>query len=93
MAAKEIRFHTDARERMQLAVIAAAPGPSGNHFTLHRFFLGGIGNDDAAHRLFFLLDAADQHTILQRSKIHGTPPSETKGSNTFGTLCSRVPAT
>src|SRR5712671_1140009 len=61
-------------ERMQLAVVAAASGPGSDDFALHWLFLGGIGDDDPAYRLLFLFDAADQHAILQRSKIHWTPP-------------------
>ena len=46
----------------------------GQHFALHRLLLGGVGNDDAALGLFFLLDAADQHPVLQRTKSHAIPP-------------------
>ena len=61
-------------ERMQFAVIAARAGPGGDHLALHRLFLGGVGNDDAALGLLLLFDATDQHTILQRSKLHEIPP-------------------
>src|SRR5919201_2887910 len=61
-------------ERMQLAIVAAGAGAGGDNFAFHRLFLGGIGNEDAALRPLPLLDPADQHTILQWSKIHGTPP-------------------
>src|SRR5438067_2488657 len=39
-----------------------------------RLFLGGIGNDDSALRLLFLLHALDDHAILQRSNLHGFSP-------------------
>src|SRR5438552_1106875 len=56
------------------AVIAARAGPGGDHLALHRLFLGGIGNDDAALGLLLFIDSTDQDTILQRSKFHGVPP-------------------
>src|SRR5271169_3271142 len=77
----------------ELAVIPSGAGPGGDHFALHRLFLCGIGDDDAALRLFFLLDAADKDAILQRSKIHGIPPSESQIKCTVGTLYKRVPTT
>src|SRR3981189_54152 len=76
-------------ERMQLAVVAAASRPGRDDFALHWLFLGGIGDDDAALGLLLLLDAADQHAILQRSKLHGTPPSESIGSYTQLALPAR----
>src|SRR5205823_8186253 len=39
-----------------------------------RLFLGGIGNDDSALRLLFLLHALDDPAILQRSNLHGFSP-------------------
>src|SRR5580692_8413212 len=65
-------------ERIELAVIPPGAGPGGDDFALHRLFLCGIGDDDAACRLLFLLNAADQDAILQWSKIHGIPPSESQ---------------
>ena len=61
-------------ERMQLAVIAARSRACRNYLALHRLFLGGVGDDDAAFGLLLFLDATDQHAILQRSKFHGIPP-------------------
>ena len=74
MAAKDVKFSTDARERMQLSVIAARAGPGREHLAFHRLFLGGVGDDDAALRLLLFIDATDQHAVLQRSKFHGIPP-------------------
>ena len=74
MAAKEIRFHTDARERMQLAVIAARSGAGGDHLSFHWLFLGGVGDDDAANLLFLLFDALDENAIAQRTNVHREPP-------------------
>ena len=47
-------------ERMDLAVLAARAGADGDHFALHRLFLRGVGNDDAARGLLVLLEPADQ---------------------------------
>src|SRR5437763_1244527 len=78
-------------EWIELAVIPPGAGPGGDHFALHRLFLGGIGDDDAALRLFLLFDAANEDAILQRSKIHGIPPSEPQISKVISTLHERVP--
>ena len=64
------RARVPLAERMQLSVIAACSGPSGNYLAFHWFFLGGIGDDDAALGLLLFLDATNQHAILQRSKFH-----------------------
>jgi len=40
----------------------------------HRLLLGGVGNDDAAARHLFLLDAADQDPVTQRSECHARSP-------------------
>src|SRR5262249_23001990 len=61
-------------ERLYLAIIAPDARPSGDDFPFHRFFLGGIGDDDAAYGLLLLLDAADEDAILQRSKFHTALP-------------------
>src|SRR3974390_1765665 len=61
-------------EWVQFAVIAACSGPGGDYLPLHRLFLGGVGDDDAALGLLLFLDATDQHAILQWSKFHGIPP-------------------
>src|SRR6266849_4372274 len=61
-------------ERMQRAVLATRARADGDDCALHRFFLGGVGNDDAARRLLVLLDAADQDAILQWTKFHGWSP-------------------
>jgi hypothetical protein len=35
-----------------------------------RLFLGGVWNDDAAFASFVLLDATDDDTVMQRTKLH-----------------------
>src|SRR5487761_303174 len=57
-------------ERLDLAVLAPGPRTGRNHLALHRLFLGRVGNDDAAGRLLLLLDAADHHAVVQRTKFH-----------------------
>ena len=47
-----------------------APAPTGDDFALLRLFLGGVGDDDPAGRLFLGLDAADEHAIMERTEGH-----------------------
>src|SRR5215472_2743473 len=61
-------------ERTEFAVIVAGAWPGGNDFALHWLFLGGIGDNNTACRFLLLLDATDEHAILQRSKFHSAPP-------------------
>ena len=67
MAAKQVHFSSDARDRMLRGVNILA---NGDDFALARLFLGVVGNDDAAGRLFLGLDAADQNTVVQRTECH-----------------------
>jgi len=60
---------------LYLAVIAPGARSGGNDFAFHRLFFGSIGDDDAAYGLLFLLNAADEDAILQRSKSHGVLPN------------------
>src|SRR5216683_6187207 len=55
-------------ERVKRAVLAARAGTDGDDLAFHRLFLGGIGDDDAAGGPVGLLDAADEHTVVQWSK-------------------------
>src|SRR3954468_4892831 len=57
-------------ERGDLAVIGLGAAADGDDLALLGLFLGGVGNDDATGRLFFSLDAANQHAIVQRSETH-----------------------
>src|SRR6516165_12466106 len=61
-------------ERTELAVIVSCARSGGNDFSFHSLFLGGIRDDNTACGLFHLLNATDQHAILQRSKFHWIPP-------------------
>src|ERR1043166_6511247 len=58
----------------QLAGLVALAGAHRQYFALLRFFLGRIGNDDAAGRLLFGIDAADHDAVMQGPKLHVQPP-------------------
>ena len=58
-------------ERNDLAALVAGAGADGDDLALHRLFLGGIGNDDAAGGLGVFLDAAHDDAVMQRAELHG----------------------
>src|SRR6266567_9202616 len=64
-------FHVQG---MNLAVLPARARSHRDHLALHGLLLGGIGNDDAACSLVFLLDPTDQDTVVQRTEFHREPP-------------------
>src|ERR1700712_2298239 len=57
-------------ERRDRAVLAAGAGADRDDLALLGLFLGGVGDDDASGRLLLGLDAADEHAIVERSKLH-----------------------
>ena len=61
-------------ERMDLAILGAGARPSRDDLSLHRLFLGRVGDDDAAGRLLLLLDSANENAVLQRAEFHGSSP-------------------
>src|SRR3954463_13663696 len=61
-------------ERDSLAVVLGLALAGGNHLALLRFFLGGIGDDDAPHLLFAFFDALDNDAVVQRSDVHACAP-------------------
>jgi hypothetical protein len=63
-------------ERVDLAVLAARAGADGDDLALHRLLLDGVGDDDPAGALLFLLDAPDEHTVMQWAKCHCDPSIE-----------------
>jgi hypothetical protein len=78
-----IEFHLGARplaeqdaiaglhlEGDDLALLVAGPWTGSDDLTLHRLFLGGVGNDDPTHSLFLGIEATDHHPIVQRTKFH-----------------------
>src|SRR2546425_9693935 len=58
-------------QRADLAVFEDLAVAHGDHFALDRLLLGGVGDDDAALRLLFLLHALHDDAILQRPNLHG----------------------
>ena len=61
---------------MSLPDFVAAAWSDGDHLTLHRLFLGGVGNDDAASGLLFSVETLDDDTVMQGAKFrlgHGDP--------------------
>ena len=63
-------------ERGHLAIVGADARTDGDDFAFLRLFLGGVGNDDATSRFFFGLDTADEHSVVQRTKLHGYPSND-----------------
>src|SRR6266511_4393282 len=57
-------------ERNDLAVLVAPARADGDHLAFLRLLLRGVRNDDAAFGLLFLLDALDDHAVVQRPKLH-----------------------
>jgi hypothetical protein len=54
----------------ELALVTALAWADGQHFTLIGLFCGVVGDDDALGGLGFLLEALDDHAIVQRTKFH-----------------------
>src|SRR6516225_8048090 len=61
-------------ERMHLSVFPAGTRPDSDDLAFHRLFLSGVGNDDPSRCLRLLLDAPDEHAIVQRSEFHQKTP-------------------
>src|SRR3984957_4632383 len=57
-------------ERNELAAFVTGSRPDGDDLAFLRFFLGGIGNDDAALRLVLSFSAADDDTVVQWTEFH-----------------------
>ena len=54
-----------------LAGFVAGAGADGDDLALHRLFLGGVGNDDAAGGLGVFLHAANDDAVMKRTELHG----------------------
>src|SRR5690606_13836908 len=63
-------------ERTDLAVLVPGAGADGDDLGLHWLLLGGIGDDDAARRSLFGLNAADEDAVVQRSEVHADSPTD-----------------
>src|ERR1700722_16576313 len=57
-------------KRNDLAAFVTGSRPDGDDLAFLRFFLGGIGNDDAALRLVLSFNAADDDTVVQWTEFH-----------------------
>src|SRR5690606_26985488 len=57
-------------EGLDLAVLVALAGADGDHLALDRLLLGGVGDEEASGRLLLLVEALDDHPVVQRSNLH-----------------------
>src|SRR5262245_32633527 len=57
-------------ERLQLAVFGHLPLADRDHLALLGLLLGGVGDDDAALGLGFLVDALHEDSVLERTDLH-----------------------
>src|SRR6266478_8287021 len=51
------------------AVLGHSAGSDRNHFALLRLLLRGVGNDDAAVLFVLLLEAPDEHAVVERAEF------------------------
>src|SRR5262249_31739279 len=58
-------------ERNDPSAFIARTRTRSDHFALHRLFLRRVGNDDTAGCLRIFFDSAHDHTIMQRTELHG----------------------
>src|SRR6516225_5919426 len=58
-------------ERHDPAALITATRSRGDHLALHRLLLRSVGNDDAARCLRVFFNPAHDHTIMQRTELHG----------------------
>src|ERR1700761_3611739 len=68
-------------QRDQLALLVPRSGTRGDDLAFLRLLLCGVGNDDAAGGLFLGIDAAHEHTVVQRTEMHAHPPYSLAMSN------------
>src|SRR6266705_5795220 len=61
------------RERELLAIVGHLAGAHGDDRALLRLFLGGVGDDEAAVLLILLVEAFDEHAVMERTqrRLHG----------------------
>ena len=52
------------------AIVEEFPRANGGHFAALRFFLGGVGQDDAARGFLFGIQGFDDDAIIERSEFH-----------------------
>src|SRR3989475_7862740 len=56
------------RERELLAIVGHLAGAHGDDRALLRLFLGGVGDDEAAALLILLVEALDEHAVMERAQ-------------------------
>src|SRR5437660_9168481 len=56
------------RERELLAIVGHLAGAHGDDRALLRLFLGGVGDDEAAVLLILLVEALDEHAVMERTQ-------------------------
>src|SRR5438034_10159162 len=56
------------RERELLAIVGHLAGAHGDDRALLRLFLGGVGDDEAAVLLILLVEAFDEHAVMERAQ-------------------------
>src|SRR5271166_6999769 len=66
-------------ERHDLAALVSGARADGDHLAFLRLLLGGVGDDDAPFRSFFRVDALDHDAVVQRAKLHYSPPFSLAG--------------
>ena len=73
---------------VDLAVVAHLALADGDDLALLGLLLGGVGDDDPALRLLFLVDALDEDAVLERTDLHAgsscRPARERRGRDTSG---------
>src|SRR2546422_7331053 len=63
------------REREILAVVVDLAGAHGNDLAFLRLLLGGVGDDEPAVLLVLLLEALDEHAVMERAQRRLLPLS------------------
>src|SRR4029077_16596516 len=79
-------------DRDELAALVATARAHGDDLALLRFFLGGVGDDDAAGSLCFGIDALDHDTIVLRTEFQECLPRlRTVNPSCWWTALRRAP--
>src|SRR5258705_13487197 len=72
------------REGELLPVLGHPAGPDRDDLALLRLLLRGVGNDDAAVLVVLLLDAPDEHAVMERTQFHRRCLSHRPGRRAVG---------
>src|SRR4029450_11854079 len=71
-------------QRKLLAILGHPAGSDGDYLALLRLLLRGVGNDDAAVLVVLLLDAPDQHAVVERTQFRPRCLHHRAGGNAVG---------